>query len=271
MKVRIKFAKDGDMRFIGHLDLMRYFQKVMRRADIDIKYSEGMSPHMIMSFAAPLGVGLCGEGEYVDIEISTPVTTEEAVRRMNEVMVEGVRILDFRRIEEGKAGKAMSLVAAADYTVRFRKGCAPEGDWQSDISGFFAQKSIPVMKETKNGETQVDIRPMIELMRVNAGTVFLRLATGSAANLKPDLVMDTYAAWKGYTLPPFPYEITRREVYADLGKGRHHRYVPLGELGTVITTCETEADNEPICHLQGSGDDGILPGERENEGGGASL
>ena len=58
MKIRIKFSKQGAMKFIGHLDTMRYFQKAMRRADVDIRYSEGFSPHQIMSFAAPLGVGL---------------------------------------------------------------------------------------------------------------------------------------------------------------------------------------------------------------------
>ena len=57
LKVRIKFAKHGVMKFIGHLDVMRYFQKALRRAEIEVKFSEGMSPHMIMSFAAPLGVG----------------------------------------------------------------------------------------------------------------------------------------------------------------------------------------------------------------------
>ena len=91
MKVRIKFAKHGVMKFIGHLDVMRYFQKALRRAEIEVKFSEGMSPHMIMSFAAPLGVGLTSDGEYVDIELNTPVSTEEAVRRLNGVMVEGTR------------------------------------------------------------------------------------------------------------------------------------------------------------------------------------
>ena len=57
MKVRIKFAKEGMMKFIGHLDIMRYFQKAIRRAELPIAYSGGFSPHMILSFAAPLGVG----------------------------------------------------------------------------------------------------------------------------------------------------------------------------------------------------------------------
>ena len=63
MKIRVKFKKWGCMKFIGHLDMMRYFQKAVRRADIDIRYSEGYSAHQIMSFAAPLGVGITSDGE----------------------------------------------------------------------------------------------------------------------------------------------------------------------------------------------------------------
>ena len=64
MKVRIKFTKEGPMKFVGHLDTMRYFQKAIRRAELPIAFSGGYSPHMIMSFAAPLGVGITSDGEY---------------------------------------------------------------------------------------------------------------------------------------------------------------------------------------------------------------
>ena len=69
MKIRIKFRKYGALKFVGHLDMMRYFQKALKRAGIDMKYSEGFNPHMIMSFAAPLGVGITSDGEYFDIEV----------------------------------------------------------------------------------------------------------------------------------------------------------------------------------------------------------
>ena len=61
------------MKFIGHLDIMRFFQKVMRRADIPIAFSGGYSPHMIMSFANPLGVGVTSDGEYFDIELAEDI------------------------------------------------------------------------------------------------------------------------------------------------------------------------------------------------------
>ena len=93
MKIRIKFRKSGVMKFIGHLDIMRYFQKAMRRADIDICYSEGFSPHQIMSFAAPLGVGITSDGEYLDIEVHESKSTKEAMADLNASPVDEVESL----------------------------------------------------------------------------------------------------------------------------------------------------------------------------------
>ena len=124
MKVRIRFKKEGVMKYIGHLDVMRYFQKLLRRADIPIAYSQGLSPHQIMSFAMPLSTGLESDGEYVDIEITERITTDEAKRRMNAHNVEGIEILSFKELPDG-AKNAMASISAADYTVSFREGFKP--------------------------------------------------------------------------------------------------------------------------------------------------
>ena len=216
MKVRIKFSKQGVMKFIGHLDIMRYFQKAIRRAKIPIVFTEGFSPHMIMSFASPLGVGLTSSGEYMDIEVSTEIPSEEAVRRLNAVMVDGIQVLSYRRIEDGKAGKAMSLVAAADYTLGFRSGHEPAQEWKNRIDAFMAQSSINILKKTKKSEKEVDIKPMIYEMRMaDNDRVFMQLAAGSAANLKPELVMEAFANYLGITLTEFALEINREELYTE--------------------------------------------------------
>ena len=113
MKARIKFRKYGVMRFIGHLDVMRFFQKAMRRANIPIAFTGGYSPHMIMSFAQPLGVGLTSDGEYLDIELTESISSEDAVRQLNEVSVEGIEILSFVQISDEKKASGMTIVAAA--------------------------------------------------------------------------------------------------------------------------------------------------------------
>ena len=98
MKVRIKFAKTGHMKFVGHLDTMRYFQKAIRRAELPVAFSGGYSPHMIMSFAAPLGVGTTSLGEYFDMELTETVPTKEIENRLNAVMAEGVSICSARQV-----------------------------------------------------------------------------------------------------------------------------------------------------------------------------
>ena len=150
------------MKFIGHLDIMRYFQKVMRRADVDIRYSGGFSPHQIMSFAAPLGVGLLSNGEYLDIEVDSTGSSAEMVRRMNAAMSEGMEVVSFRRLDDS-AKSAMSLVAAADYVLAFRPGKEPEDieAFFRAMADFYAQPQIPVTKKTKSGEKEMDLKPLI--------------------------------------------------------------------------------------------------------------
>ena len=255
MKIRIKFAKQGAMKFVGHLDIMRYFQKAMRRAEIDIQYSEGFSPHQKMSFAAPLGVGLISRGEYFDIEVYTTVNSKEAVRRLNEVMVEDMEVLSYLLLPDD-AKNAMSLVGAADYRVRFREACLPEDVLAEKWAAFIGRDSIEVVKTTKKGESLTEIRPLImegkivstegfvsqeavsaadamsENDNVSSGSeFFLKLVTGSENNLKPELVMQAFTAYAGIELPPFGLLTERLELY---GKTETGELIPLEAFGTEI-------------------------------------
>ena len=135
MKARIKFRKFGAMKFIGHLDVMRFFQKLMRRADVPIAFTGGYSPHMIMSFANPLGVGVTSDGEYFDIELTEEIDMDKAVERMNAASVEGIEVVNMVPISDDKKQTGMSIVVAADYLSSLKRGSFPEG-WQEKAAGF---------------------------------------------------------------------------------------------------------------------------------------
>lgn len=213
MKARIKFRKYGAMKFIGHLDLMRYFQKAMRRSGIDIAYSEGFSPHQLMSFAAPLGVGTESNGEYMDIRLRTPVSPAQAAQALNSVMAEGVEIVSFLLLPD-TAKNAMSILAAAEYTVRFREGHAPAEGWQQRLSAFYEREHIIILKKTKKSEAEVDIRPLIYRLSVDGEDIHMLLAAGSAQNIKPDLVLSAFCEAEGHTLSNLSLCVTREEMYA---------------------------------------------------------
>lgn len=232
MKLRIRFSKHGPVKFVGHLDVMRYFQKAMRRADIDIKYSKGFSPHQIMSFAAPLGVGLTSNGEYMDIEVNSMEGCNSVMSRLNEVMAEGIRVTECHVLDE-RAKNAMSLVASADYTLTFRKGKQPKelDSFLNGLSKFIGQDHILINKKTKKGEREVDLKNFIYELSVHGESIFMKLSAGSANNLKPELVMEAYYHWLGLTYPEFAFQIQREEVYGNTGSEEHKILVPLGLIG----------------------------------------
>lgn len=235
MKVRIKFSKQGPVKFIGHLDVMRYFQKAMRRAEVDIKYSEGFSPHQIMSFAAPLGLGLTSNGEYMDIELNSSVDLEDLKNRLNQVMVEGIQVLECKKLDD-HAKNAMSMVAAADYTIKFREGREPE-DLQEFFQGLLAfadREHIFFTKKTKKGEREVDLKPAIYELSVKGDTIFMKVSAGSSDNIKPELVMEAYYQSRGETLPEFAFQIQREEVYGNGQAGEEIRLLPLGCIGEAV-------------------------------------
>ena len=106
------------MKFIGHLDCMRFFQKAIRRAKLDVAYSKGYSPHQLMSFASPLGVGVTSDGEYIDVEFySLPdISLPELVTYLNQFMTDEIFVTDIEIMPDGFKN-SMSLLIAADYMV----------------------------------------------------------------------------------------------------------------------------------------------------------
>ena len=224
MKVRIRFAKYGALKFIGHLDVMRYFQKAIRRADLPIAYSEGFSPHQIMSFAAPLSVGHTSEGEYLDIEVTSQITAfsgdkEILKEKLQAVMVEGISILDVQFLPPGEKNAMASVAAAAA------------------LAAFYERDEITVTKKTKKGEKQINLKESIYRMEVeeNAfGTSFkdsvfadredvledgvsMVLNAGSGENIKPAFVLDCFFHTLGYELPAFALKVHRLETYKRIG------------------------------------------------------
>ncbi len=235
MEIRIKFAKYDTMKFISHLDVMRYFQKAIRRSGLDVAYTEGFNPHQIMSFAAPLGVGQTSESEYFDIELHTAPSIEELVACLNEVMADGMRILSAEilppPLPQVKRETAMALVAASSYLVMKKDGYENDlskEELQKKFCTFLEQKSIPVIKKSKKTEAEVDLAKFIFDANADGKTTefsgkyenglvfYLLLSAGSVNNIKPDTVMEAFYSYLGKEYNPHAYQIHRLETFADL-------------------------------------------------------
>lgn len=194
MKVRyvIKFTKESEIKFISHLDLMRTIQKVIRRADLPIEYSKGFNPHMSLSIANPLSVGVYSHGEYMDIVLTEDIKVEELKERLNANSAQGIRFLEAKEIidrpNEKKFPQSMALVDAARYIVKFK--CT---DVKKSLAAFEELLKVNewmATKKSKNGEKVVDIRTYIKEIKhwENEGNLVLNvlLACGSREHLSCD-------------------------------------------------------------------------------------
>ena len=228
MKIRVKFEKQGITRFIGHLDVMRYFQKLNRRAKLDIAYSGGFSPHQQMSFATPLGLGVLSKAEYVDMEVNSLPERETLIEAMNAVSIPDLQILDIVLLPED-AKNAMSLLSAADYLLSFREDKAPftPEELKEKFSTFLDTEEILALKETKKSSKLANIRPQIRAAEVKEEGIFLKLDTGSASNLKPELVLKSFYEKEGLSFDESDLLIERLELYGEAEK----RLIPLSEYG----------------------------------------
>lgn len=249
MKVRMRFSKAGTMKFIGHLDVMRYFQKAFRRAELDMIYSQGYSPHPLLSFASPLGVGLTSDGEYLDIQLHTCGSSQEMIERINQVMTPEIRIESVKLLPDDSK-TSMALVAGADYLVSLKDGYETIPELDRKFTEFLAQDVIEVTKKTKTGETVMDIRPWIYETAFtpeafcektgrnpeptvaeaygNGQRIYMRLSAGSSVNIKPELVLSAFYDWLGKEMSDFSWQIHRIEMYA---AGAEGGFVALDDLG----------------------------------------
>ncbi len=204
-KYRVKFKKTGCMKFLGHLDVLRYFQKAIKRSGIPIAYSEGFNPHQLLSFAAHLSVGVESGGEYFDMELLNEVPEDEIVKSLDATMVEGVEILDASYLS-GKVQNAMAAVSAA----RYRIDC--EGDNGQKIHDFISNASdFVIVKKTKKSEREIDLLPLIYECTFDDGVLRMTLPCGSTENIKPQLVIDSYIEKSG--ADAFKYSLYREELF----------------------------------------------------------
>lgn len=226
----MKFSKYGPLRFIGHLDVMRFFQKAIRRAGIDVVYTNGFSPHQVMSFAAPLGVGLCSLGEYMDVEIASHQGMEDLKNRLQKECPYGIDILNVCLLPE-KAGNAMASVAAATYAVAFKDPEKSFSPYEAYVQKLLSQDEILVTKETKRSTAQVNIRPGIYECSIQDGALVFLVDASSAGNIRPEFVTDAFLALAGISVEKIELQTVRMETWMNAGTETERRLVPLDAIG----------------------------------------
>lgn len=190
MRIRITFAKTGPLRYTGHLDLHRIWERTCRRAGLPLSYSQGFHPQPKIQLAAALPLGFSSRCELADIWLDAPTPLDDLPQRLQSAVPGGLRILQVDEVEE-RAPALQTLVESADYEVTLRDPIAPD-ELTRRLHAVTQAASLPRTRRNK----PYDLRPLIEDLRQiepdahGQPRLFMRLAAREAATGRPEEVLD---------------------------------------------------------------------------------
>jgi len=214
-RVRFTYEKGEAIKFIGHHDEFRLWERTLRRADLPLLYKQGFNPQPHIQFAAPLGLGMTGRAELVDVVFSPPVALDELSRRIREKLPPGALLHGLEEVE-WKAKALQALTIGADYTILLfaEPGEIPDGLIESRIAAFWAETEIWRQRERSGEKYRYNLRPLVFELDYDGYSpaaeehrIFLRVQLRPGATGRPDEVVDALG------LDDFARTLRRDRIY----------------------------------------------------------
>ena len=185
-RIRVRFAKKGDLRFISHLDLMRAFERALRRAMLPLKMTDGFNPHPRLSFPLALGVGSEGSDEVMEFQLADWVPVAEIGTRLSAVLPSGLELRSAELAAPGKPARACETT----YIARPRDAhdpCARVEETQ--LRELLGRKQILVFRRRKGRTKDVDIRPFVLDLRREGCAAVMRFRVTPAGTTRPEEIL----------------------------------------------------------------------------------
>ncbi|MCL4832318.1 MAG: TIGR03936 family radical SAM-associated protein [Caldilineaceae bacterium] len=214
-RVRLTYEKGEAIKFIGHQDEFRLWERTLRRADLPLLYKQGFNPQPHIQFAAPLGLGMTGRAEQIDVTFSPPVPLDELAGRIREKLPPGALLHGLAEVEL-KTKALQGLTIGADYTILLfaEPGEIPDGLIQSRIDAFWAKSEAWRQRERGGEAYRYNLRPLIFVLRYEGydpaaeeHRIFLRVQQRPGATGRPDEVVDVLG------LDDFARTLRRERIY----------------------------------------------------------
>lgn len=190
MRIRITFAKLGALRYTGHLDLHKLWERAARRAELPLAYSQGFHPQPKMNIAAALPLGFSSRCEVLDMRLEHEIPLEGLREKLQGTLPTGIRVASVESIDE-RAPTLQTQVVSAEYEVSLPETGFPQGDViasevKRKIETALATASIVRTRREK----EYDLRPLIEELDLIDGKIFMKLAAREGATGRPEEVLD---------------------------------------------------------------------------------
>ncbi len=198
LRVRVRFSKTGRLRYLSHLELLTALMRALRRAGVPVVLSEGFHPKPILSFGPPLGVGVAGEREFFDMEVTSPFDVESYTNLLNATLPDGLCIGQMA-IMSRQAGTLGGFIKRYQYRITGPEGVLPE------IWSALKDKS-PILIEREG--KKLDLACCIESVEEHAGSFLLTMQEAAGYNVRLGEAIETLFGMKLRNI-----EATRTAVY----------------------------------------------------------
>lgn len=224
MILRLLYTKNGFIRFNAHLDMVRIFERSLRRAGVELAFSQGFNPHPKMSFASPLSVGVASDYEIIDIEVVSEPNIEDFIKKSSDYFPEGLVITAGKILEKSRA--PMSMISRAQYISTFKTDKSVTVS-NEIIESFLKNDNIDYYRISKKGKSKepklINIRPYIFSLKKSSesqdNSLEMIIAQGSEFNLKPEAVTEKLAEFMGCEITEGTIRLKRTFMWGDDSSG----------------------------------------------------
>ncbi len=193
-RLRATYSRGEEVKYLSHLDMMRLWERALRRGDIPVAYSQGYSPKPRIAIGAPLPVGYLSEAELLDLFLSRRMPPAVFMRRMDAALPAGMRVMGVEEINP-RLPSLQSQIRAAEYRVTIRTTVLP-GVIGEQLQRLLDAASLPHSQQRRNGEIrQYDLRPLIEDLwlyrwQEERCTIGMRLRISDGGAGRPEAVIE---------------------------------------------------------------------------------
>ncbi len=220
-KLRLALNKGEKLRFLSHLDYAQAVERMIRRADIRMAYSEGFNPHMKISFSSALALGVTAAAEYIDMDVLEEDSLESIMERLNRVAPPGLEVLDGKQMPD----KVKKMMAICNYAIYEVTGpTTADVEWSELLKTFNEASEISYEKVTPKKTRIIDVKEFVKesiTAHVDDGKVTLVMGIGiyPQGTIKPSEVWNL--GKDSYNWPiTSDYEIHRRAIMVENEEGR---------------------------------------------------
>ncbi len=180
----IRFAIEGDLRFISHHDTLRLFKRALARAGIDVRYSEGFNPQPKLMIALPRPVGVASRDELLVVGMASEAESSDVLAGLAEQMPQGARLLEVRKLNPQDrlrpCGTSYELPIEQEISPRLRQRA----------SDFLSQDSVVIERESPKQKKQVDLRQYVDEIRVESDHLTWRQWVSQEGTARPAEILE---------------------------------------------------------------------------------